>query len=77
MGNTAPRTTTLQLDLVFQDDLQNFIYEKQIGQGKFMKSHLLNGDNVFVVAKIYMSLADEVYELLFFPFLFSFFVRKH
>ena len=66
MGNTAPRTTNVQLDLFFQDDLQNFIYEKQIGQGKFMKSHLLNGDNVYVVSKVYMSLIDEVNPSLFY-----------
>jgi len=64
MGNTVPRQAgtlgNIDQRSLFQGDLPNFIYEKQIGDGKFMKAHRLKMDGVLVVVKVYMSAIEEV-----------------
>jgi hypothetical protein len=64
MGNAAPKTGSA---VPYQDprvhlghDLPKFICQKQIGNGKFMKSYEAKADGVLTVVKVYMQHPTEV-----------------
>jgi hypothetical protein len=64
MGNAAPKAGTggqIQDPRQYLGhDFPKFIYNKQIGNGKFMKAYLVRMEGVLIVAKVYIKQNDEV-----------------